>query len=225
MKNAVIALSAALAFAGCRVADVDTSLDNQYSSTIKEAREEYSLGEKAKVFWTDFLLDVTDMISLGVSAGNGIHANAHVTKLWEAGVGYFGGYEAGILPRAIGAWQKKNVEGGLFFAPGPIWYWRDGERGNMKGTSTLEKYHQQSWQGFTYEQRGEKSRQWLDVGASAHLIVLGAFADIHVWEVVDTGVKILAVPVWVADMLRVPGAEQLWKWMDIVGDDTPNEDM
>src|SRR5690606_22880894 len=109
MKNAVIALSAALAVTGCRTSDLDTSVDNSYTSTIKEAREEYSLGQKAKVFWTDFLLDVTDMISVGVSAGNGIHANLHFTKLWEAGVGYFGGYEAGILPRAIGAWEKKNV--------------------------------------------------------------------------------------------------------------------
>jgi hypothetical protein len=162
------------------------------------------------------------MISLGLSAGNGLHANVHATRLWEVGLGYFGGYEAGILPRAIGAWQKKSAEGGVFLFPLSVWYWRQGERGNMAGTPTLAKYHQQSWDGFTYDQRGEKSKEWLSVGLSGHLIVLGAFADVHLWEVLDTAVKVLAIPVWIGDMLRVPGAEMIWRSMDLVNDDEPS---
>jgi len=216
MRHALAAVILSTAFIGCT--SVDTDANNEYHCLLKQADERYGWAGKAKNYWLGLLLDVTDVGKVGVSAGLGIEADLHLTKLVQAGAGYFGGWRAGLLPRAGGVWKEKGMIGGV----GP-WTWRQGSRSAVTGCATLSKWYDGAWDGMDIGIHCQKDRQLLTLGASAHAVLLGAYIGIEPWEILDLGVHALAFPVWVADMLRVPGAETLWCWMDVVNDDPQSQ--
>ena len=222
MRQALAAVVLSTAFLGCT--SIDTDANNEYHCLIKQADERYDWGGKAKNYWLGLLLDLTDVGKIGVSAGLGIEADLHLTKFLEGGAGYFGGWRAGLLPRAGGVWKEKSVILGGTVFPFTPWTWRKGSRVADTGCSTLSKWYDDSWDGLSIDIHNQKDRQLLTLGASAHAILIGAYAGIEPWEILDLGVHVAAFPVWVADMLRVPGAETLWCWMDLVNDDPQSQE-
>ena len=147
-------------------------------------------GEKVGIYAKDRFLDALDIVQADLSVGDGVIANAHFTKVLQAGGGYMNyGTRWGFLRRSAGLWSDDRVEGGV--ACGFNLYWVNLNRVPVWGTSTLFE------QGFSYEgpdYRDNHDRHWSDIGAQLHVFVAGLNLNVSPFEAADFVAGIFALP-------------------------------
>lgn len=108
-------------------------------------------------------------------------ANVHVTKYAELGFGSWSGYKFGWLGRGMGLWREQRTEGGFALLPVQN-YSVHAERVPYWGNEPLgEKY----LEAHGYNINLDNDRHWMDIGASLHIIALGADVNVSPFQALD----------------------------------------
>lgn len=136
----------------------------------------------------DVGLDFADIFTIDVAAGKAgpylVQAEAYATKYLAAGLGSWSGYKAGLLGRAFGVWREERHLGALGgFAVGPVQnYYVDVCRIPYCGTPTLAD---KQLIAHGYDIDLDEYRHWADIGASLHVVALGADVAVSPYEAID----------------------------------------
>jgi hypothetical protein len=161
----------------------------EYAAYAAEV-DEWTGAEKVGIYAKDRFLDFCDVFTGDLSVGDGVLANARITKFLQAGGGYMNwGHRWGLLKRSAGAWSDDRVEGGV--ACGFNLYWVDLERVPVWGTSTLF-VHEFAYEGPDYLDNHD--RHWSDIGATLHLFWIGLNVNASPYEAFDFVAGIFALP-------------------------------
>jgi len=135
------------------------------------------IGEAVADWFGDRGRDLLDVVSLRLAIGPGLLAHARVTPWVAAGWGMLGRpeswaggfemklYKVGWNGRSGGVWTERRAEAGV-----SVFYYCASEPGVLAGTVDV----------FPPE-----SRRTFDIGAEAHLALIGAAAEVRVDEAVD----------------------------------------
>lgn len=190
MKNWIsgACLVAIAATVGCQASYKFTSTP-EFEAYSQEVNQ-WTGAEKVGIYAKDRFLDAADIFTGDLSVGDGVLANAHVTKFLQAGGGYMNnGLRWGLLRRSAGTWSDDRVEGGI--ACGFNLYWVDLDRQAMWGTSTLFQ-HDFEYEGPDYLDNHD--RHWSDVGANLHLFWVGLNVNASPFEAFDFVAGVFALP-------------------------------
>lgn len=125
----------------------------------------------ARTYFKDRALDFWDCFQIEVTVGPGILANARVTKLAQAGWGFYEVEKVGFFGRQAGHWYEKRNEVGL-----SIFYLNSNYKAPIEGNSYLMRYFDKLG-----EERFDNSadiaqdmdRHWEDVGFVIHPLKMG----------------------------------------------------
>ncbi|MBI1849356.1 MAG: hypothetical protein HYR85_03325 [Planctomycetes bacterium] len=180
MKGSVAAASLAVLFAvtGCQSAP-------SYKAYTDET-DSWGFGRKVATLLKDEALDLTDIVQIDLSAGEGLLANVRATKLAQIGAGHLNGVKGGWNQRSLGVWKERRTEGGV-----SVLYYTDADLEPVHGTKTLWErgYQIDDWTILHNE-----DHHWLDVGASLHVLFLGADVNVSPKEAVDFVVGLVNIP-------------------------------
>lgn len=166
--------------------------------------------------WTaskDAFHDLFDIAFVNTAVGDGLLADAQLTKIAHLGLGWVDGVRAGTRPRALGVWSQRQAEYGL-----SIFYWRDINRQAVYGTETLFD-QSMSYKGFDMDHQSETGH-WLDVGANVHLLLVGAEAWVSPKEALDFGGSLIR---WVVTVIPIRSALHAIG-VDMLGPDVSSDD-
>ena len=136
--------------------------------------------------WHDWFADLSDIVSVELSAGEGIGAAVQPTKLFQAGVMFEDVMKVGLRNRGFGFYKERRKEGGLSW-----FYYRDLTYEPIVGTPGLFE-REPLMQDFTI--RHNNDRHWMDIGAEAHVIFGGASAYVSPKETLDFLGNTLTLP-------------------------------
>jgi hypothetical protein len=170
----------------------------QSSATKEEVDRRFEQDYPGTISWLyvwgrDRWFDLMDVVSWDLSFGRGFGVNAHVTEFAQAGVNWWDGVSWGMRGRAWGVWETHEVYRGL----GPF-YWLEFERKPQWGTKTLWD-HEYKYTGWDIQEPGQANMEkrihddWSDVGATVHLLAVGAHASASPVEAVDFVVGLFPV--------------------------------
>ncbi len=204
-RIAVASLAVVLAVTGCKSSP-------SYKSYSDET-EEWSWGRNVGAMLKDVGLDFVDIVQLDVGAGEGLLANVRPTKLAQIGVGYVDALKLGWNQRSLGYWRDCRTEGGV-----SVFYYTDADFEPVYGTRTLfdRGYKIEDWTILHNE-----DHHWLDLGASLHLLFLGADANLSPKEALDFVLGLLNVPFTLVPIPDLLGIR--WERIDLSNDDTRAE--
>jgi hypothetical protein len=204
MKGFVAAASLALlaAVTGCQSAP-------SYKAYTDETQS-WGYGRRIATMLKDEALDLTDIIQLDLSAGEGLLANVRATKLVQVGGGHLNGIKGGWNQRSLGFWKERRTEGGV-----SVLYYTDADLEPVHGTPTLfdRGYQIDDWTILHNE-----DHHWADFGASLHLIFLGADVNVSPKEAIDFVVGLINIPLTIIPINDLFGIRQ--DTIDLANDDT-----
>jgi hypothetical protein len=204
MKRLFVAGSLTVLFAvtGCQSAPT-------YRAYTDET-ESWSYGQRVATVFKDFALDLFDIFQLDLSGGEGLLVNARATKLAQVGAGHEDVGKFGWNQRSLGLWRERRTEGGL-----SVLYYTDTAMVPMHGTSTLfdRGYQIEDWTILHNE-----DHHWLDFGATAHVLFVGADANVSPKEAVDWAVGLLNIPMTLFPVHSLLGIRH--DNIDLANDDT-----
>lgn len=168
---------------GCRVYDYDqVELSEQYQ-TVADVKRDWSYTDRLYVATKDVVWDLLDIVSIDTSWGDGLIANAHFTRLANAGFGWFDGMRVGWNQRASGTWAERGYEYGV----GPF-YWKNKTVEPVYGNRVLFE-RDFEYTGFEID-RNNIDGETLDIGARVHLAYVGVSADVSPKEILDFAVSV-----------------------------------
>jgi hypothetical protein len=146
-------------------------------------------GLAANTWYTcnDWLLDLTDIVSIEMSFGPGILADVQPTKIGEIGLGYADVTKVGWRKRAAGYYHEKRREGGIYRI-----YYRHMDLTPVYGTPDLFR-RPRTLRDFSIR-HNVTDRHWADVGAQAHALAIGASAYVSPKEAIDFAVSTVCLP-------------------------------
>jgi hypothetical protein len=199
---AVSGLVAVFAMTGCQSAP-------SYRAYTSETQS-WGYGRKVSTMFKDQFLDLADIVTVNLNAGEGLLVNARPTKLAQVGGGHFNGVKFGWNQRAVGFWREHRTEGGA-----SVLYYTDAEFVPVHGTRTLFD------QGYVIEDftiLHNEDRHWLDIGASAHLLYLGGDVNVSPKEVFDFVLGLINIPLTLVPIHEAFGIRR--DNLDLSDDDT-----
>lgn len=144
--------------------------------------------------WKDWFLDLSDVLSLEFSAGEGFGVEIQATKIVHGGFLFADVMKLGYRDRGLGFYREVRKEGGFSW-----FYYRDMEFEPLTGTYTLWR-RQRLMQDFTL--RHNTDRHWADVGYEFHLIFGGNSLFVSPLQIFDFAGSTLVLPYNL--LLRVP---------------------
>jgi len=162
------------------------------SKAYQDYRDElsgWSYGKRFATVWKDWALDLLDIGSLELSAGECIGLDVQPTEIGQVGV-YFGNVmKLGYRDRAFGFYNERRREGGATW-----FYYRYVDMEPIQGTPSLfdEEYRPRMFDGFPI--RENKEWHWADIGFEAGLIFFGASAHFSPKQTLDFAVSTVALP-------------------------------
>lgn len=180
----------------------DLATSEQYPLQSSAAKEEvdrrFEMQHPGVANWLyvwgrDRWFDLMDVASWDLSVGRGMGANLHLTEFAQVGANWWDGWSWGMRGRAWGVWQTSEVDRGI----GPF-YWVEHERTPVWGTKTLWD-HEYKYTGWDIQEPGQATADkaihddWTDLGATAHLVAIGAHISASPIEAVDFVAGILPV--------------------------------
>lgn len=130
----------------------------------------------------DRFADLFDVLTINLSFGQGIGVNAHVTEFVELGFNWWEGTALGMRGRAWGVWDSDEFDRGV----GPF-YWVELERIPTAGTVSLFN-HEYKYVGWDFSENSLNKAShddWSSVGATAHLLFVGAEVGVSLLECAD----------------------------------------
>lgn len=157
--------------------------------TYRDEVSSWSYGHRLGVVWKDWSLDLLDMMSLEVGAGECLGVNVQPTEFAQAGVFFGNVMKLGYRDRALGFYKETRKEGGLTW-----FYYRDVMMQPLVGTETLmlEEYRPRLYQGFPI--RHNKEWHYLDVGAEVGLLFFDTSAHVSPKEALDFAFSTVCLP-------------------------------
>ena len=176
----VLALVLGLFLASCASSTVKSEVDREYQSR-------YSYGGRVGNWFLDRWFDLTDVVQADISFGQGLQptwplVNVHVTEFAQIGMGWSDTTRVGLKERAFGVWDERRKEYGL----GPF-YHLDIDREASFGTELVfaHNYQYTGWDLLEDPVWKEHERDWFDVGAAVHFVVIGAQVNFATFEAAD----------------------------------------
>ena len=163
---AVAALAAALS--GCYA--------GKNYKAYREELDTLSYPQHFAITWADWFADAGDIVSAEISFGEGIGAYVQPTKVLMVGVLFEDVAKVGFRQRGFGIYREVRSEYGACHL-----YYRDMMVEPIMGTRGL--FMRRPIQDFTI--RHNSDRHWLDLGAEAHVLIIGASAFVSPWETFD----------------------------------------
>ena len=163
-----------------------TWVSSEAYAKYREEVDSWSLLDRTWITCKDFVNDFVDIFSLEVAFGPGLLADVQPTKLGEIGLGYTKTGKIGFRGRAAGFYSEDRREGGLSGL-----YYRDMDFAAHYGSPALFE-RPAGIRDFTL--RHNDDRHWADIGASAHLVYLGAGAYVSPMQAVDFGLSLVSLP-------------------------------
>ncbi len=115
--------------------------------------------------WIDWYVDMSDLVSMEGSVGEGIGINVQPTKIANFGAMFYDVMKLGYRDRGFGFYREVRKEGGASW-----FYYRDMEFEPIVGTSGLFD-RERLMQDFTL--RRNTDRHWMDVGFETHILFFG----------------------------------------------------
>jgi hypothetical protein len=179
----VIAFLAVVA-TGCTTMESTTKY-NAYRKTVDKLTFPQYLGMTCK----DLGLDLTDILSAGISFGPGILIDVQFTKIGEIGAGYSDVATMGWYRRAAGTYREIRKEGGVSGL-----YYRHYDMEPIYGTPQLfdENVRPRALRDFTI--RHNTDRHWADIGGNVHFMAFGANIYVSPYQAADFLVDVVAFP-------------------------------
>ena len=125
----------------------------------------------AKTYFKDRALDFWDCFQIEVSVGDGILVNARVTKLVQAGWGFYTVEKVGFFGRQCGHWFEKRNEVGI-----SLFYLNSNYKAPIEGNTYFMRYFDQLGESRfddAADIRQDIDRHWEDVGFVIHPLKMG----------------------------------------------------
>ncbi len=155
-------------------------------AAYNEEVKSYSFFKWVGITFKDVVLDLTDVVSIDASYGEGFLVEVQGTKLAQAGLGYHQAWKAGWHNRAAGFWTEERMELGL----SPTYY-RRFKRDPIWGSKKLFT-RKNEMADFTI--RHNENRHWSDVGARFHFLIGGFGVYVSPKEATDAAGGIVMLP-------------------------------
>jgi len=179
MKNSMILLLVCVLGLALTVGCQTNPKFEKYSERVYQ---ETGTFQKFYTYFWDRLLDLTDIVYLDLSVGDGSLFNLHFTKHLQVGAGYRDAVCFGVMPRSFGMWQDDRVEGGVAIPLLANFYYKKQHREALWGTQTLFD-HDISYNGPDY--LTNETAHWSDIGFSFHGFLAGMDFGISPFEIYD----------------------------------------
>jgi len=154
--------------------------------------DSWGYGKKVGIAFRDAGLDLLDIVSLEGGTGEGFLVNARLTKIAQAGAGYFDGLKCGNKGRCRGFWREKVAEGGLsvFYykkiMTDPMW---GASYSKEKGFFNHERYNYDDWTLLHND-----DEHWGDVGVDIYALFGGVGFNFSPKETVDFVGSLINIP-------------------------------
>ena len=151
------------------------------SAQINDEGPAPSLGYKIVTYPFNRLLDLMDVTSFQFGFGFGLHANYHMTRMAQAGLGSYATSRLGWDGRRLGLCNDTKAELSVLAASGEYY-----KRQNAFGTFKNYDGSQRPW---IYRDH----RDYWGVGAEATLFIVNAGWEFHIKEVPDLFLGIIGI--------------------------------
>jgi hypothetical protein len=173
------------------------------SRAYKDYQDEFSTGEYFAYAWRDWILDLTDVVSVEVGVGPCFGLVVMPTELLQTGLLTNNGVmKFGWRNRSIGYTHEERLELGAAW-----WFHRTLTTEPIMGTASLadETLRPRRLEGFPL--RDNTDWHWLDLGGEAGLLFLDVGLHASPKEFLDFGISTVSLPfaVTIGTILRSMG--------------------
>jgi hypothetical protein len=212
-ESTMRALRLAGAMALCVMVFSGCTMSRPYKSYSDEV-DSWSYPKRFAITWMDWGMNLVDIFSLEVGAGECIGVDLQPTKVLQTGALFGDVGKFGWRNRGLGFYHEVQKEGGIGWA-----YYRSRRFEPIMGTRRMFE-RAPLFEGFPI--RTNEEGHWMDVGGEVGLVFCEVSARVSPKKALNFGVNTLMLPVNL--IFRYP-----FKWIgvrlpevDLCGEDTPS---
>ena len=168
-----------MVFSGC-------AMSRPYKSYSDEV-DSWSYPKRFAITWMDWGMDLVDIFSLEVGAGECIGVDLQPTKILQTGFLFGDVIKLGWRNRGLGFYHEVQEEGGIGWA-----YYRSRRFEPIMGTRRMFD-RPPLFEGFPI--RNNEEGHWMDIGGEVGLVFFEASAHVSPKKALNFGVNTLMLPV------------------------------
>ena len=179
LRLAGVMVLSVLVFSGCEM----SRPYKNYSSEV----DSWSYPKRFAITWMDWGMDLVDVFSLELGAGECIGVDVQPTEILQTGALFGDVGKLGWRNRGLGFYHEVQKEGGLGWA-----YYRYRRFEPILGTSSMFD-RPPLFSGFPI--RTNEEGHWMDVGGEVGLVFFEASAHVSPKKALNFGINTLMLPV------------------------------